>query len=148
MALPGQDRKVFPAYGKELAVARGRGLVPKLPGGFLGVVLGWELHGVDPDSFPRVVVPTDRPMHGYQFGFLAGLTLWVFYRQADWRLARDLVGELLAARPRFLGSQCLVERSEQWGFMRCHNHEHEVIDGLTNFQAVPVFDDEGRHVRI
>lgn len=148
MALPGEDRRVFPAYGKDLAMARRRGMVPKLQGGFLGVALGWEVHEAAPEAMPRVVVPEDRPMSGYQFGFLAGLPLWVFYRRDAWRLAHSLVRELLAVRPRFLGSCCLIPDFDEWGFMRCHYHENEVVAGLTEFQAVPVFDDEGRHVRV
>lgn len=136
-------RKLYPAYGKDLAMARQRGLVPKLPGGYLGVFIGWDLHRLDWDGnpIPHVVVPTDRKMTEFNLSFLAGLPVQLFYERHHWRLAHVLLGELLAAHPRFLGSWCLMPDGALH-YPRCHYHQNERLPGLTDvFQPLPVFSD-------
>ncbi len=93
----------LPPFGRELAEARRRGLVPKLPLGWFVVALGWDLA----KGQPRIVLPSDKPVDGYDLAALAGLDLIIAYCRHDAHRVQAVADALLAIRPRTL-TACAV----------------------------------------
>lgn len=85
----------LPPYGKPLADARRRGLVPRRLGlGHVVVTLGWH----EPSAaHPRVVLPEEEAVEEFDLAFLCGLHVTVIHDDYDAHRVPDAVEALLAA---------------------------------------------------
>lgn len=83
MTSPPPRKKRLPAYARELAAARRRGLVPKRQG--LGhIVVAFEWRPECAPDYPVVVVPEDAdPLDDLDWHFAAGLDVFVMHRTCD-----------------------------------------------------------------
>lgn len=100
MGAPSSPRaqRHFPAYGREIADLRRRGLVPV--GTVVVAVDLWHLGR----SYPRVVVPAELEPDGVDFTMLAGLELFLAWHSRTTQMSRlnAMVDALVAVRPAFL----------------------------------------------
>lgn len=78
-----EPKKRLPAYARELAAARRRGLVPKRQGlGHLVITFEWR-QDCAPD-YPVVVIPEDAdPFYQLDWHFTAGLDVFIMHRTTD-----------------------------------------------------------------
>lgn len=83
MTPPPPPKKRLPAYARELAAARHRGLVPKRQG--LGhVVVTFEWRQECAPDYPVVVIPEDAdPLYQLDWHFTAGLDVFIMHRTTD-----------------------------------------------------------------
>lgn len=98
MAEPPPPKKRLPAYARELAAARSRGLVPKrLDLGHLVITFEWRTECA-PD-YPVVVIPEDAdPLYQLDWHFAAGLDVFIMHRTSDRERLLRLVRALHQAK--------------------------------------------------
>lgn len=98
MAEPPPPKKRLPAYARELAAARRRGLVPKrLDLGHLVITFEWRQECA-PD-YPVVVIPEDAdPLYQLDWHFAAGLDVFIMHRTSDRERLLRLVRALHQAK--------------------------------------------------
>lgn len=97
-ATPPPPKKRLPAYARELAAARRRGLVPKRQDlGHLVITFEWRQECA-PD-YPVVVIPEDAdPLYQLDWHFTAGLDVFVMHRTSDRERLLRLVRALHQAK--------------------------------------------------
>src|SRR5262245_48895526 len=100
MTASAHSRTRLPAFGRELANLRRRGLVPQA-GSIRIAIDDWELRGSRAD-YGHVVVAADHDPAELDFSFLFGLDAWVIFRSnlTDTRRARAVIERISMFNPR------------------------------------------------
>ena len=89
---PNYTTKRFPAFGKQMAHLRRKGLMPARR---VIVATDWNIG----KAFPRIMVTEETPVTNLRFNYLAGLNVQIVHFDRDEFILPDLITEIVKIKP-------------------------------------------------